>query len=502
MDDRAAKRTGYPLTIPDALLNSEPMRTACATRNFAEVFRLVNRRTGSSYAVMAAAIGKMTSSRISDVIRGVRGIRGKEVIERIADGFGIPGQMLDLPPRSWEGSPESIDDPDSDHNRVPTALVDKQERAEYSDSEMPHDSEVASVDRRAFVSASAAALTVGQMPPAQLDRGRRVIQALDVMGNDSSGEIADSVGELVDHYSLTMSSMAPVEVYDELVVVRSYVNGYLKNPGAMRRYKDMNLATGWLSCLLAIAACDMGAHAAANLWCADAERRSREAGHPELAGWAMLTKSMVAYYQGRPRQSAALASQGHNATSIGMVVHAKLAAQEMRAAAMAGDAEGMDNSMRYAAKAMKRIPPSRVKLTGSFSIALADDPPYTATSLMLLGRYPEAVSATDRVIQTHYRAETRQHGENPSGYARALLIMGLAKAGTGDLDEAVSAGHAALTGSRPAWPTVVLAGKLNEVLKRDFSSARQTAEYNARYLETTGRMSSQAQPPTPCEGRE
>ncbi|MFJ5306206.1 hypothetical protein [Streptomyces sp. NPDC088350] len=106
MDDRETRRIGYSLTLPDTLLQSDAMRGACAARDFQEIFRLVNRRTGSSYAVMAAAVGKMTSSRVSDVIRGVRRIRGQEVIERVADGFGIPGEMLGLPQRPWEGSPE------------------------------------------------------------------------------------------------------------------------------------------------------------------------------------------------------------------------------------------------------------------------------------------------------------------------------------------------------------------------------------------------------------
>lgn len=109
MDERETRRDGYPLTIPDALLRSEALERACAERNFQEIFRLVNRRTGSSHAVMAAAIGKMTSSRVSDIIRGVRGIRGHKVIERVADGFGIPGEMLGLPKRPWEGEPKSND---------------------------------------------------------------------------------------------------------------------------------------------------------------------------------------------------------------------------------------------------------------------------------------------------------------------------------------------------------------------------------------------------------
>lgn len=109
MDERETRRSGYSLTIPEALLQSEAMQRACAEREFREIFRLVNRRTGSSHAVMAAAIGKMTSTRVSDIIRGVRGIRGQQVIERVADGFGIPGDMLGVPPRPWEGSPAKDD---------------------------------------------------------------------------------------------------------------------------------------------------------------------------------------------------------------------------------------------------------------------------------------------------------------------------------------------------------------------------------------------------------
>ena len=79
MDERETQRSSYLLTIPDALLNSDAMRQACATRNFAEIFRLVNRCSGTSHATMAAAIGKMTSFRVSDITRGARGVRGQQV---------------------------------------------------------------------------------------------------------------------------------------------------------------------------------------------------------------------------------------------------------------------------------------------------------------------------------------------------------------------------------------------------------------------------------------
>ncbi|MGW1779428.1 hypothetical protein ACWCQQ_09840 [Streptomyces sp. NPDC002143] len=452
MDDRETRRSGYPLTVPDALLDSETMRQACSTRNFQDIFRLVNRRTGSSHAAMAAAVGKMTSSRVSDIIRGVRGIRGREVIERVADGFGIPGHMLGLPARPWEGRSDTAE---------------------------------ANIDRRFFVSATAAAAL--STAATRLNRGQRAIQALEAMSNDSASMLAVTLGELIDHYTLTINSMPPDDVYDELLTVRTYASRLLDTATPQGQRTGITLAVGWLSCLLGIAACDMGAHAAAHIWCSDAERRSQEVGHPELSGWAVLTKSLIAFYQGRPHQSVALASQGQVGTSPGTLVHAKLATQEMRAAALAGDADRTETARRYAAREITRLP-ADVKITGPFSISLGEDPPYTATSLMLLGRHEEAVSATHRVMQTLYRPEARQRGEHPSSYARALLILGLAEAGAGNLDEAVSAGHTALAGSRPAWPTLTLAGKLGRVLERDYANAQQVDEYRTRYLEVASRL--------------
>jgi hypothetical protein len=45
-----------------------------------------------------------------------------------------------------------------------------------------------------------------------------------------------------------------------------------------------------------------------------------------------------------------------------------------------------------------------------------------------------------------------------------LLILGLAAAGLGEMDEAAAAGAAALECGRVVWPTMVLAGKLDRSL--------------------------------------
>jgi transcriptional regulator with XRE-family HTH domain len=331
-------------------------------------------------------------------------------------------------------------------------------------------------------------------------RPRRIVEALGFIDGEGAAAAADSLVQLVDHYSHAIGTTSPATVYDELLEVRTYANGLITRSARQPWRADLAGAAGWLSNLLAIAACDLGEHATARLWCADSERRSNDTGNPELAGWALLTRALIAYYQGRSRQSVTLAARGRATVPIGTVVYAKLAAQEMRSAAQAGDLTRMTSARREASRAISKLP-AGTPATGAFSIALAEDPPYTATSLLLAGNFPESVTATNRVISTVYPAEARQRGENPSGYARSLLILGLAHAGAGRLDEAVAAGHDALAGRRPAWPTMVLAGQLDQVLARNFPGARQVTAYHARYLEAASATPADRQVPRPAPPR-
>jgi hypothetical protein len=319
-----------------------------------------------------------------------------------------------------------------------------------------------------------------------------VVQALRIVTSDdadSLGAAADSLNDLVVHYSETLPVSPPMGVYGNLSDVRSYAGGLLGRPMPARRRSDILVAAGWLSNLLAVAASYMGDQGAALVWCGDAERRGRESGHPELAGWASLTRAKVAYYQGRAERSIELAGRGQTIASIGTAAHAKLAAHEMRARAMLGDADGMTRAKSHAVHAMARLS-SDAATGGVFRLGPAEDPPYTATSSLLLNRFQEAVSAANGVIEAARPPRHSGSGGQSSNHARALLILGLAEAGLGRVDEAVAAGRAALECAGPVWPTLILAAKLARVLRRDFKAAGETAEYHALYLDAVNRQPS------------
>jgi hypothetical protein len=317
----------------------------------------------------------------------------------------------------------------------------------------------------------------------------RAVEALQIAmnGHGDGLDIAeDGLAELIRHYAHAVAVAPSAAVYDELVAARSFA-GMLLDRGGRARRPELDVTTGWLSSLLAISATDLGDHAAAVVWCADTERHGRDAGHPELLGWAALTRSLIAWYQGDPVRSAAAARRGQAEAPAGTVARAKLAAQEMRCLAMTGDLAGMSAARRRASAAMSQLGPS-APVSGIYSVPRAEDPPYTATSLLLAGRPGEAAAMTRRIIATAYSPRTREPADQPTNYARTLLILALAAAGLGETDEAAAAGAAALESGPVVWPTMVLAGKLDQSLTGTAPGSAHAADFRARYIDAGTRL--------------
>jgi len=322
----------------------------------------------------------------------------------------------------------------------------------------------------------------------------RAVEALQVAasGDSGSGGFAeDGLSELVGHYAHTVAVAPSSGVYAELVSARSFAATLLSR-GSRAQRLDMTVTAGWLSSLLAVSAADLGDHAAALVWCADTERRSRDAGYPELLGWAALTRALIAWYQGDPVRSAAAARRGQSGKLLGAVA-VKLAAQEMRCLAMLGDMAGMAAAHRRAAAAMSKLGPA-AHTPGIYSVPRAADPPYTATSLLLAGRHGEAVQMTRRIVATAYSPYPRASGGQPTAYARTLLILALAAAGLGEIDEAAAAGTAALEAGHLVWPTMVLAGKLDLSLKAKSAGSVYAADFRDRYIDAGRRLVLSAAP--------
>ncbi|MGH4012186.1 MAG: hypothetical protein ACRDTH_29170 [Pseudonocardiaceae bacterium] len=312
----------------------------------------------------------------------------------------------------------------------------------------------------------------------------RVVRALEVTRQAAVSDLAavDDLNTVVEHYKRILRSAPPSELYDEILGVRAHVGTLLDGTRAANNHPDLVVLAGWLSNLLALVTHDLHDRAASLVWCADAERCGREVRYPELGGWAAQTRVRMSFYDGQAREAVTHAQWGQKLAPLGTIVHAELVSQEMRAWALIGDSDKVSSARRRAKEAITKLPPDTPRQE-AFSINLADDPPYTATSLLFLGRYKEAVEATRRVIAAFYPSCAGEGRRvNPSGFARTYLILALALAGLGKLDEAYAAGNVALEAPRLVWPVAVLAGKLDRKLMRDFADTAEACAYHERYV--------------------
>src|SRR5262249_3921582 len=109
------------------------------------------------------------------------------------------------------------------------------------------------------------------------------------------------------------------------------------------------------------------------------------------------------------------------------------------------------------------------------------EPPYTATSLLLVGRFDQAAVLAQQLLDSVYRTRPGDPRPQPSNYARTLLILAMAQAGNGDIDPAAVTGATALDAAPPVWPTLMLADRLGHVLTGHDPHATATGQYREHY---------------------
>jgi transcriptional regulator with XRE-family HTH domain len=330
--------------------------------------------------------------------------------------------------------------------------------------------------------------------------GSRVLDAM-----QASQAAASSIGpgdvqqleQAIAHYAGVFRRTLPETLYPELLGLRLHVGELMGDYPNLDQHRDLLVISGWLSNLLGLLCFDVSDQLAAVAWCADVEKRAEEASHPELAAWSAQTRALMALYGGQAREAVTYAQKGQALAPLGTVAHAKLVAQEMRAWAQLGDTREVGSTRRRAEVAIAKLP-AGTPTQGAFSISRAGDPPYTATSLLLLGQLEEAAEITRQVITAHYGPGGRGGpGEHPTGFALAHLRLALALAGLGRLDEAFGAGNMAMAAPRPVRSVVVLAGELDRAFTRGFGKTPEARDFHERYVTAARRTPALSAPDNP-----
>lgn len=96
-----------PAALPPHVLNHGEVRRAIARRDFGALFRIAKSDLDISYGKIAESCG-IDRDRVGLLARGKGDITSLAKIQDIADGMRIPGPMLGLAPRGWEGEARGV----------------------------------------------------------------------------------------------------------------------------------------------------------------------------------------------------------------------------------------------------------------------------------------------------------------------------------------------------------------------------------------------------------
>ena len=95
-----------PDHLPVSILERQDFQVACADQDLGQILAIATKWGGPGFtASHIARRCEMTVSQVQAYISGVRQAQHVNIFERVADGLHIPGHMLGVSRRSWEGEP-------------------------------------------------------------------------------------------------------------------------------------------------------------------------------------------------------------------------------------------------------------------------------------------------------------------------------------------------------------------------------------------------------------
>jgi transcriptional regulator with XRE-family HTH domain len=148
----------------------------------------------------------------------------------------------------------------------------------------------------------------------------------------------------------------PRELIPAVRVQLRYVGRLLEGRLTLGRHRRLLVAAGWLSLLLARLHFDAGDREAAEPGGDTALRLARQAGHAELAAWAVEALVSWALVDGRSRDALDLARAGQDLAPPASAAAVQLALDEAQAWASLGDRDQAAGARRLAALTSAMLP--------------------------------------------------------------------------------------------------------------------------------------------------
>ncbi|GGV44438.1 tetratricopeptide repeat protein [Streptomyces spectabilis] len=428
-----------PAALPPHVLERADVRAAIANHDFGEVFRLAKLHGNISYAKIAEAvgykrehIGKMARPETNGTGVRPRITQHFKILE-VVDGLRIPGHLAGLAPRPWELQ----ETPGNAQPDDPSTLLAQGGAGLWDIAELLRRTEMSSINSAALES------------------------------------IEQGIDQLARAYPYADADYLHQRTRNGL----QYVTKQLESRMTLRQHRELLVDAGWLFLLNACVQYDRGQREAANLSKAAALRIGEEAGHGEIKAWAWEIEAWFALTQCRWDNMLTAVDAGH-ASDQTHSVGVQLYAHKARAAARMGDARLVRDSLDAGRARLERLPrPDHPE--HHFIIDPDKWDFYEMDAYRLLGDDERAATHARSVI----RISTGPDGTeiSPMRAAEARLTLGVTAARSGEIEEAVGMGAAALEANRRSLPSLLLvANELNKELKSRYPRESATQEFSER----------------------
>jgi tetratricopeptide (TPR) repeat protein len=336
-------------------------------------------------------------------------------------------------------------------------------------------------------------LAAGSPLPAELADDPAQLQDVDFLTGHARAANQDSLNETprlhqgalegaqraVDRLRREYSSIRPAVLLPRAELRLLQLNGFLEGRLTLAQHRELLVARGWLSLLMAALQFDLGDREAAEMSRDAALSLGREADHPEITAWAFETPAWFALADRRLHDAIDLARAGQEVASADRSVLVATTLQEARAWARLGARQETEHAIRRAEAALAKLPePTNPQDHFVF------DPPkvsfYLATCYVWLHEPARAEEHARHVIEKNGDPASRNWWPTRVGTARIELALAFVQQGR--IDEAARTGADVLSADFLRRSTVWRAGELDKVLQKDHADVAEVEDFHEHYV--------------------
>ena len=427
-----------PDYLPAEVLAREDFIAACADRDLGAIFRVAKKWGGVGFtASHLARRCEMSVSRVQEYVKGKQA-QSLEVFERVADGLRIPGHMLGITRRPWEGETAPAVVP-VDTFRMETA----QPWASGQDVE----------------------------PDAQTD----VLMMLQEADRTDIGPgTIESLYTVFYKLCRDYLNVPAAELRRKLKRLYFHVMQLRQGRMTLAQHADLIAISGWITALLACVDWDMNQREAAEAARYASLRFAKEIGHSELTAWSYEMQAWFALTEGRygdvvRTAQAAQSIAGENSATVQLVM------QEARGQARLGNRKAAESAMERGYSLLQKLPP--VDRPRHFVYDKTKFPFYVASCYQWLGDDVQAEIYAQQVFKECQENGTME--SSPMRLAETNITLGLVYTQRRDLEAAVDSGKRALTYERKSGPSLLIrAAELDKAIVQAFPDAREAREFD------------------------